>query len=159
MGIAILIVAFDQLTKWAVIKWVQLYAQEPVNGFLNITHLHNYGAAWSFLADQAGWQRWALSILAVAVSVYLVIWLWRLRGSKNMVLPIGLALVLGGAVGNVIDRIRLGYVEDFIQVMFGSWAFPAFNVADSAISVGAVLLIIDTFFISGRAGPAKSESG
>ena len=88
-------------------------------------------------------------MLAVAVSIYIINWLWKLKNSGNYVLSAGLALVLGGAIGNVIDRFRLGYVVDFVQVMFGSWPFPSFNVADSAITVGAVLLIIDALFLSG----------
>lgn len=150
IALALFVVVSDQITKWAILKWVPLYDAIPVNSFINITHQRNAGAAWGILADQAGWQRWFFIVLAIAVSAYLIIWLWRIRGSAQTVLSAGLALVLGGAVGNVIDRMVLGNVVDFIQVFIGSWPFPSFNVADSAITVGAVFLIIDAFFFSGK---------
>ena len=157
MSIASLIVLFDQLTKWAILKWVQ-YGDPPIpiNSYLQLTHRRNPGAAFSFLANAGGWQRWFFIALAVSVSAVIAVWLWRLRSAGQIVLSTGLALVLGGALGNVIDRIRLGYVIDFIEVpnyfgflISGTW-FPAFNFADSAITVGAVLLIVDALFISGR---------
>ena len=150
MALSTIVIVVDQVTKWAIVKWVPLYDRIPVNSFVNITHQRNPGAAWGILADQPGWQRWFFIALATVVSVYLVMWLWRIRFERHTVLAAGLALVLGGAVGNVIDRVVLGSVVDFIQVFFGTWPFPSFNVADSAISVGAVLLIIDTLFFSGR---------
>lgn len=143
ISVAILIIAADQATKWAVIEWVPLYGKVPINFFVNVTHQQNQGAAFSFLADQAGWQRWFFVVLATAVSGVMIAWLWRIRQEGPIVLMAGLSFVLGGAIGNLIDRAMLGYVTDFIQVWFGSWAFPSFNVADSAITVGAVLLIID----------------
>lgn len=155
--ISSLIVLLDQLTKWVILKWVE-FGQPPitVSSFLRITHRRNSGAAFSFLADASGWQRWFFIGLAVAVSSVIAVWLWRLRNASQAVLSTGLALVLGGAMGNVIDRIRLGYVIDFIEVpnyfgilIGGEW-FPAFNVADSAITVGAALLIIDALFLAGR---------
>ena len=161
MSIATLIVLFDQLTKWAILKWVQ-YGDPPipVTPYLQLTHRRNPGAAFSFLADAGGWQRWFFIALAVSVSAVIAVWLWRLRSAGQRVLSTGLALVLGGALGNVIDRIRLGHVIDFIEVpnyfgflIGGTW-FPAFNVADSAITVGAAILIVDALFISGRQNPA-----
>ena len=150
ISVAILIVAADQATKWAIIEWVPLYERVPVNSFLNLTHQQNRGAAFSFLANESGWQRWFFVVLASAVSVLIIAWIWRIRKDGPLVLVAGLSLVLGGAIGNLVDRAMLGYVTDFIQVWFGSWAFPSFNVADSAITVGAVLLIIDAIFVSGR---------
>jgi signal peptidase II len=150
MVVAFVIVIADQLTKLAIIEWVPLHQKVPLNSFLNLTHQKNPGAAFSFLADAGGWQRWFFVALASGVSVVIAVWLWRIRNDGLMVLSAGLALVLGGAVGNLIDRILLGHVTDFIQVLFGSWAFPSFNVADAGISVGAVLLIIDALFFSGR---------
>ncbi len=143
ISVAILIVAADQATKWAIIEWVPLYGKVPINFFVNVTHQQNQGAAFSFLADQAGWQRWFFVVLATAVSGVMIAWLWRIRQEGPILLMAGLSFVLGGAIGNLIDRAMMGYVTDFIQVWFGSWAFPSFNVADSAITVGAVLLIID----------------
>ena len=148
--VSVIVVVLDQLTKLAIIKWVPRYEKIPVNGFINITHQQNSGAAFSFLADAGGWQRWAFIVLATAVSGFIAAWLWRLRDEGQYILSAGLALVLGGAVGNLIDRVRLGHVIDFIQVWFGNWPFPSFNVADAAISVGAAFLIIDALFISGR---------
>ncbi len=160
MLLAAVIVAADQATKWAIVEWVDLYEKIPLNSFLNITHQQNTGAAFSFLANASGWQRWFFIGLASVVSAVLAVWLWRIRDKGPLVLAAGLSLVLGGAIGNVIDRIRLGYVTDFIQVMFGNWAFPSFNVADSAITVGAALLIIDALFFSGReqSKPAPGET-
>ncbi len=148
MVVAAMIVIADQLTKWAIIEWVPLYDKIPVNSFINITHQKNPGAAWSFLANAGGWQRWFFVVLSTGVSALIVVWLWRIRNTGQVLLCGGLALVLGGAVGNLVDRILLGHVTDFIQVMFGSWAFPSFNVADAGISVGAALLIIDALFFS-----------
>ena len=167
VSISSLIVLFDQLTKWAILKWVQ-YGDPPIpiNPYLQLTHRRNPGAAFSFLANAGGWQRWFFIALAVSVSAVIAVWLWRLRSAGQTVLSTGLALVLGGAMGNVIDRIRLGYVIDFIEVpnffiflIGGAW-FPAFNIADSAITVGAVLLIFDALFISGRqqAAPAVVDN-
>ncbi len=145
MIIAVVIVALDQATKWAIIEWVALYDRVPINDFLNLTHQRNYGAAWSILADAGGWQRWFFIALATVVSLVLVVWSWKERRAGSTMLIAGLALVLGGAVGNLVDRVVLGYVTDFIQVWFGSWAFPSFNVADTGITIGAGLLILDSF--------------
>jgi signal peptidase II len=150
MIVAVVIVIADQLTKWAIVEWVPLYDKIPLNTFINLTHQKNSGAAFSFLADAGGWQRWFLAVLASTVSIVIAVWLWRLRNEGQNILTAGLTLVLGGAIGNLIDRILLGHVTDFIQVLFGSWAFPSFNVADASISVGAALLIIDALFFSGR---------
>ena len=148
--VAGLVVAADQATKWAIVEWVQLYGKVPINSFVNLTHQQNTGAAFSFLAGASGWQRWFFVVLATIVSAVIAVWLWRIRTEGPLVLMAGLSLVLGGAVGNLIDRAKLGYVTDFIQVWFGNWAFPSFNVADAAISVGAALLIIDALFLSGK---------
>lgn len=150
MVVAAVIVIADQATKWAIVEWVPLYDRVPINSFVNLTHQRNEGAAFSFLANAGGWQRWFFVVLATAVSAVIAVWIWRIRKEGPAILSIGLAFVLGGAIGNLIDRIRLGHVTDFIQVWFGNWAFPSFNVADAGISVGAALLIIDALFFSGR---------
>jgi signal peptidase II len=149
-SVAAIVVILDQLTKWMIVKWVPLYDKIPVNSFINITHQRNTGAAFSFLADAAGWQRWFFIVLATAVSGYIVYWLWQIRHQGQVVLAAGLALVLGGALGNVIDRVLLGSVVDFIQVLIFGWPFPSFNIADSAITVGAVFLVVDALFLSGK---------
>ncbi len=150
MIVALAIAVIDQLTKWAIIKWVPLYDKVPINSFINLTHQKNTGAAFSILADAGGWQRWFFITLSTTVSVVIAVWMWRIRNEGQTVLIAGLALVLGGAVGNLIDRVLLGHVTDFIQVWFGTWPFPSFNVADAGISVGAALLVIDALFFSGR---------
>lgn len=132
----------DQVTKWIVLQHFQLHESMPViAGLLNWTLAFNEGAAFSFLSDAGGWQRWFFTVLAIVVSVVLLAWLARTpRNDWKTALP--LSLVLGGAIGNVIDRIRFGHVVDFVDVYYQEWHFPAFNVADSAISIGAVLLIL-----------------
>jgi len=155
MVVALTVVVADQGTKWAIVEWVTLYDRVPLNSFINLTHQTNTGAAFSFLANAGGWQRWFFVVLATVVSGVIGVWIWRIRLAGQAMLSAGLALVLGGAVGNLIDRVRLGHVTDFIQVWFGGWAFPSFNVADAAISVGAALLIIDALFFSGREERSK----
>ena len=130
-----------------------LYESVVILPVLQFTHLHNSGAAFSLLAGAAGWQRWLFTALALIVSAALVLWLRRIdRGAA--LLACAVALILGGALGNAIDRLRLGVVIDFVQVHWGAHYFAAFNVADSAISIGAVLLLLDSLLASRRqAGP------
>ncbi|MEO8802675.1 MAG: signal peptidase II [Rudaea sp.] len=135
------VIAADQLTKALVLASLQPYIPHPViPGFLNWTLAFNTGAAFSFLAGQAGWQRWLFTALAIIVTAALVHWLTQ-TPRRDWRTAVPAALVIGGALGNLIDRVRLGQVTDFIQVHYQQWAFPSFNVADSAISVGAVLLV------------------
>jgi signal peptidase II len=157
IALAIAVIVADQLTKWAIVEWVPLYDKVPINSFMNLTHQRNTGAAFSFLAGAGGWQRWFFVALATAVSGLITGWLWQVRRDGQVPLAAGLSLVLGGAIGNLIDRARLGYVTDFIQVWFGDWAFPSFNIADSAITVGAAFLIIDALFLSGRVKKPKAD--
>ena len=147
-----IVIALDQLTKHIVLAVLQPYTPVPViPGLLNWTLAFNTGAAFSFLHDAGGWQRWLFSVLAIVVCSVLVVWLRRLpRTDWRTALP--LALVIGGALGNLIDRVRFGRVTDFIEVYHQQWSWPAFNVADSAISVGAVLLIL--FGLGGRKAPS-----
>ena len=149
-----IVIALDQLTKHVALATLEPYAPHPViPGLLNWTLAFNTGAAFSLLHDAGGWQRWLFSLLAVTVSTVLVVWLTRLpRGDWRTALP--LALVIGGALGNLIDRLRLGHVTDFIELYHRDWSWPAFNIADSAICVGAVLLIL--FGLGGRKAPAGS---
>lgn len=140
------IVAADQLTKWLITVNLALYERVEILPVLGLTHLHNTGAAFSFLANAGGWQRWFFIGIAVLVTALVVVWLRRLPKEGHGWLAAALALVVGGAVGNVIDRVAHGYVIDFISVHWQQWFFPAFNVADSAITVGAVMLIIDSFY-------------
>jgi signal peptidase II len=138
------VIAVDQLSKAAIERHLELYQSVVVLPLLDITRLHNTGAAFSFLADAAGWQRWVFTGLAIVVSIALVLWLRRIdRGARSLASAV--ALIFAGAVGNVIDRLRLGYVIDFIHPHWALHYFPAFNVADSAITVGAALLLLDAW--------------
>ncbi len=141
LGIALIILMLDQLTKIAVVGAFQLGETLPITSFFNLVRVHNPGAAFSFLADAGGWQRWfftGLGVLAAGMMVYLL----RMHAGQTL-FCLALSLLLGGAVGNVIDRLLYSYVIDFLDFYYGTWHFPAFNVADSAITVGAGLLILD----------------
>ncbi len=144
-----LVVALDQITKLAVVKAMNLYESIPVAPFFNLTYVHNTGAAFSFLSDAGGWQRWLFAILAASISVVLVIWLAKLKKHETL-LAASLALILGGAFGNLIDRIAYGYVIDFLDVYYQSWHWPAFNIADSAITLGVILMLLESAV--GKAG-------
>jgi signal peptidase II len=144
------VVLADQVTKTYISRHFLEFEFIRILPFLDITCMHNVGAAFSFLASASGWQRWVFIGLAVVVSIGITIWLVKLpRGSHNM-LAAGLALVLGGALGNVIDRIRVGYVIDFIHFHWDRAYFPAFNVADSAITIGAACLLLDALLEAKR---------
>ena len=158
MSLSIVVIIFDQATKAMIVRWVDLYEKIPINSFINITYQRNTGAAFSFLADESGWQRWFFIAVAITVSGYIVSWLWKIREEGPAILSVGLSLVLGGAIGNVIDRIVWGSVVDFIQVLIAGWPFPSFNIADSAITVGAALLIIDALFVSGKEDAFKRKA-
>lgn len=144
LWLSLLIIIADQISKTVMVNWLDLYERVAVLPFFNLTLAHNTGAAFSILAGAGGWQRWFFVALAVVISLVLVIWLKRLAQTAKLE-AISLALIIGGAIGNVIDRLVYGYVIDFLDVYVGTYHWPAFNIADSAICVGAVLLIIDSF--------------
>jgi signal peptidase II len=150
LWLTVVVLLFDQLSKQWAIDGLVLHESMPLMPSLDLTLAYNSGAAFSFLSSASGWQRWFFVILALAVSLALLFWLWRLTSQQHLQ-GSALALILGGALGNVWDRLMYGYVVDFIDVYYGAWHWPVFNVADSAITVGAVLLIIDTI-----RGPGKS---
>jgi len=137
------IVMLDQATKWLVVDALDLYQRIPVLPVFDLVRLHNTGAAFSFLADASGWQNWLFTGVAVIVSIGIVWWLITLPGEGRRVLGLGLALVLGGAVGNIIDRALYGYVIDFLLLHYHDWSYPAFNIADSAITCGVILILYD----------------
>jgi signal peptidase II len=142
LSIAALVIVLDQVTKTLILDSFQYGDSRYVTSFFNIVRAHNTGAAFSFLAGASGWQRWFFIGLGLAAAVFIV-WMLRSHGGQRL-FAWALALILGGALGNVLDRMLHGYVVDFIQVHWGSrYFFPSFNVADSAISVGAVMLILD----------------
>lgn len=144
------VVLADQVSKAYITRHFMEFEFTRILAVLDITCMHNVGAAFSFLASASGWQRWLFIGLAGVVSIGIIVWLIRLPRGTHALLAAGLALVLGGALGNVIDRIRLGYVIDFIHFHWDRAYFPAFNVADSAITVGAACLLLDALFESKR---------
>ena len=141
LGIALAVIVLDQLTKAWIAATFQLGDARMVTPFFDIVRAHNRGAAFSFLNDASGWQRWFFVGLGIAAAVFIV-WLLKRHGGQRL-FGWALALILGGALGNVIDRLLHGHVVDFIQVHWKSHYFPSFNVADSAITIGAALLILD----------------
>ena len=148
--LSVCIVLADQLSKDYITRHFGEFEFISVLPVLDITRMHNVGAAFSFLASASGWQRWLFIGLAAVVSLAITVWLCRLPRGTRVLLAAGLALVLGGALGNLIDRIRLGYVIDFIHLHWNRAYFPAFNVADSAITVGAGLLLLDALLDAKR---------
>lgn len=144
LTISAIIIALDQVTKSIMVSWLSLYETIAVIPYFNLTMAHNHGAAFSFLSQAGGWQRWFFIVLAIVISLVLFAWLAKLKPHAKLE-AISLSLILGGAIGNVIDRIVYGYVIDFLDVYVGSSHWPAFNIADSAICIGAVLLILDSF--------------
>jgi signal peptidase II len=147
--LSVLVVIADQVSKAWIVRHFAEFEFVSLLPILDITRMHNVGAAFSFLASASGWQRWLFIALALAVSIGIIVWMLRLQRGAPALLSCGLALVLGGAVGNVIDRIRLGHVIDFIHFHWDRAYFPAFNVADSAITVGAACLLFDAL-LEGR---------
>lgn len=157
--IAVAAIVLDQLTKLWIVESIPNGGSVTVLPVLNIIHTYNPGAAWSMFANAGGAQRWIFSALAVVVSGVLIYWLRRLSLASQQLLVAGLTLILGGALGNVIDRLRLGHVIDFVQVHWGDSYFPAFNVADSAISIGAVFVVLDALREAQRERKLKSAGG
>jgi signal peptidase II len=141
LALALAIFIADQFTKVLILGYYRLGDSTYVTSFFNVVRAHNTGAAFSFLAGASGWQRWFFTAIGVAAAVFIV---WMLRShSGQRLFSFALASILGGAIGNVVDRVLHGYVVDFVQVHWRGWYFPAFNVADSAITVGAACLILD----------------
>ena len=154
LWLSVAVMALDQWTKALVVDRFEEFDRLVLLPVLELMRLHNEGAAFSFLSDAGGWQRWVFIGLGVAVSAAILLWLRRLEGQA--ILAAGLALILGGALGNVIDRVLWGYVIDFIRVHYEEHYFPAFNVADSAITIGAALVILDNLLEFDRAREKKA---
>jgi len=141
LGLALIVIVLDQFTKTLILGYFQLGDSRTVTSFFNIVRVHNTGAAFSFLAGAAGWQRWFFIGLGFVAAGFIV---WMLRGHPTQRLfCFAVTMIMGGALGNVVDRLLHGHVVDFIQVHWSGWYFPSFNLADSAITLGAALLIID----------------
>ena len=156
--LSVLVILADQASKFYIAQHFGEFEHITVLPVLDITRMHNEGAAFSFLAGASGWQRWVFIALAGVVSVGIIVWLIRLKERAHGLRACGLSLVLGGALGNVIDRIRLGHVIDFIHFHWDRAYFPAFNVADSAITVGAACLLLDALFEGKRKPDANPIS-
>ncbi|MET0103879.1 MAG: signal peptidase II [Sedimenticola sp.] len=152
LWLSAIVIGLDQVSKQLVESSLMLYEAVPVMPFFNLTLAYNEGAAFSFLSDQGGWQRWFFSGLALLVSIILVIWISRLQQRERLI-AIALSLIVGGAIGNLIDRVLYGHVIDFLDLYYGQWHWPAFNIADSAIFVGVVLMLLDAF----RGEPEESR--
>lgn len=143
LWLSLLVIVLDQLSKYVVSDFLRLYETVAVLPIFSITLLHNPGAAFSFLASAGGWQRWLFTFIALVVSVAIIVWIKRLPATEKWQAA-ALSLILGGALGNVIDRLRLGYVVDFLDFYYQKWHWPPFNVADSAITVGVAILLMAT---------------
>lgn len=151
LALAALIVVLDIWTKGLASDALSLYRPHEVTPWLNLTLAHNYGAAFSFLSSAGGWQRWFFTVLASAVTLVLILWLLKLPPADKLT-GLALSLVIGGAIGNLIDRIQNGYVVDFIDVYYRDAHWPAFNLADSAITCGVILLLVSGLLLSKTPG-------
>jgi len=143
-GLALVIIVLDQVTKYLAVAGLDYNSPVPVTSFFNLTLLYNKGAAFSLLSEAGGWQRWFFAVIAVGISSVLVVWIARIPRAQVW-LPCALALILGGAIGNLYDRAVLGHVVDFISLHYGGAYFPAFNIADMGITGGAIMMLIDMF--------------
>jgi len=142
--LSLLLVLLDQITKLLIYGYIKPNNSIVINDFLSLTHVHNYGAAFSFLADQSGWQRYLLSGISLFASIAIIVWMRRVEVSQVLKLS-ALSVLLAGALGNLIDRFFLGFVIDFIDLHYQTFYWPVFNVADILIAVGVALLLFDDF--------------
>ncbi len=145
LWLSVVVVVLDQGTKYLADTLLQYHLPVPLFPMFNLTLSYNSGAAFSFLSEAGGWQRWFFTVFALVISVVLVIWIKRLKNNE-LWSAVALSLILGGAIGNVIDRVMFGYVIDFLDVYYRQWHWPIFNIADSAISVGVAVLLFDGLF-------------
>lgn len=143
--LSVIVILIDQLTKWFAEAMLVPYQPVPIIPMFNLTLAYNTGAAFSFLSDAGGWQRWFFIVLTTIVIIVLFGWLWRMRAEEKLH-AVSISLILGGAIGNLIDRVLLGHVIDFLDVYYDQYHWPIFNIADSAITAGVMLLIIDLFW-------------
>lgn len=156
LWMAAVVFVLDQATKWLAVTYIGSHGAIKVLPFFDLVLVHNTGAAFGFLSQAGGWQNLFFVAVAIVISAVILVMTYRL-GDKDRLLAVALMLVLGGALGNLVDRLRFGYVVDFLDVYYGSWHWPAFNVADSAITIGALLLILDAFGVRGRQAQAMSS--
>ena len=146
LWLSFLAVILDQGSKLAISSSMKLYQSIQIMPYFNLTYVHNTGAAFSFLSEAGGWQRWFFAGLALVISAVIAVWLARLKPHETL-LATALSLILGGAIGNLIDRLAYGYVIDFLDVYYQTWHWPAFNIADSAITLGVILMLVESFGI------------
>ena len=144
LRLSVLLLGLDQASKHLISKFISMYQSISISSFFNLVCVHNYGAAFDLLSNEGGWQRWLFTITAVAISV-LFVWYLKCTPAGKPLISVGYALVIGGALSNVIDRLIMGYVIDFIDLYWKDCHWPAFNIADSCICVGSILLAIDSF--------------
>ncbi|CAM3843475.1 signal peptidase II [Xenorhabdus thuongxuanensis] len=144
LWLVVVVLILDLGSKYLVLQHFTLYESIPLIPYFNLTYAQNLGAAFSFLADKGGWQRWFFALVAVAITVVLLVMMYR-SNAKQKLSNIAYALVIGGALGNLFDRLVHGFVVDFIDFYVGEWHWPTFNIADSAICIGAALIIIESF--------------
>ena len=145
------IIFVDQYSKFLVVERLNLFDRLTLTAFLDFTRLHNTGAAFSIFASDSGWQRWPLTLISAGVGTTLIGWLVRNAAKSPVLLNTAFTMIAGGAIGNLIDRLNQGYVVDFILFHIGQWHYPAFNVADSCITIGLILFLIETYCSSKRA--------
>ena len=158
LWLAVIVIVLDQLTKQIAASVLEMYQPVAVMPMFNWTLMHNTGAAFSFLSDKGGWQRWFFTAIAIIVSAVLIAWTSKLKTDEKWQ-AIAFALILGGAIGNVIDRVNYGYVIDFIDVYYQDYHWPAFNIADSGITVGVTILIIESFRHHKRKETGETNNG
>ena len=156
LWLSLITLILDQWSKIAIDGSMRLYESIALIPGFNLTYVHNTGAAFSFLSEAGGWQRWFFAAMAFVISVVLTIWLYRLKKHETL-LAVALALVLGGAIGNLIDRLAYGYVIDFLDVYYQTSHWPAFNIADSAISVGVFLMLLESFGVGVKSEETDDE--
>ena len=154
--LVLVVIVVDFASKQWVMNNMMLHETQPLMPFLNLFYAHNYGAAFSFLADKGGWQRWFFAGIAIAIVVSLLVMMYRNRAS-NKLTNIAYALIIGGALGNLFDRAWHGFVVDFIDFYVGNWHYPTFNLADSFICVGAAMIVLEGFLPSGKRATSKGE--
>ena len=156
LWVSLLVLILDQASKLAVDTSMQLYESIPLMPYFNLTYAHNTGAAFSFLANAGGWQRWLFAGLAVVMSGIIAVWLARLEKHETL-MAVALSMVLGGAIGNLIDRVAYGYVIDFLDVYYKQWHWPAFNIADSAICIGVGLMLLESLGVGNKSAEVLEQ--
>ncbi len=154
LWVSVVVILADMLSKNWVTGHMRLHETLPLMPFFNLFYAHNYGAAFSFLADKGGWQRWVFAVLAVVIAIALLVIMFRSQATQRLS-NIAYAMIIGGALGNLVDRLWHGFVVDFIDFYVGGWHFATFNIADCGICVGAALLVLESVIPSKTASIAK----